>query len=161
MTSKPQKSLWTECERDLLDGILDQLIPANTARSIPSAGALGVAEFLAARISAAPGLAELFQHGLATAMALSSLEGSSFSALNSDNKIAVLKKLENHEPVFFEALLRHTYMGYYSNSSVRALLGLSANPPQPGGYDVPPDDPAELAALVAPVKDRGTCFKSI
>ena len=39
---------WSETEGTLLHGILDQLIPASADGKVPSAGSLGVAEFLAA-----------------------------------------------------------------------------------------------------------------
>jgi len=40
---------WTQQNRALLDDILDQLIPANPAKGIPSAGAFGVGDFITAR----------------------------------------------------------------------------------------------------------------
>jgi len=59
---------------------------------------------------------------------------------------AVVEQLEQHEPAFFVALIRHTYMGYYSDARVRPLFGLSAEPTQSGGYAVPADDPQVHAA---------------
>ena len=38
--------MWSEIEKKILNEILDELIPANPAKKIPSAGQLGVASFI-------------------------------------------------------------------------------------------------------------------
>ena len=38
--------MWSEIEKKILTEILDELIPANPAKKIPSAGQLGVASFI-------------------------------------------------------------------------------------------------------------------
>lgn len=145
---------WNETERKLLDAILDQIVPASLDGKIPAAGALGVADFLRQRLDADAELDQLFQRGLRRAAELEATNGEGVDA-------AVVSQLEREETAFFEALLRHTYMGYYSRADIRPLFGLSAKPTQPDGYDVPADDPAELAALIAPVKKRGRCYRPV
>lgn len=150
---------WNERERAFLDQILGQIIPASEDGKIPSAGSLGVAEFLAKKIQTEPELGQLFQQGMLFIVEQIKTVGKDFSSMNNEDWHAVVKKLEEQESEFFQALLRHTYMGYYSDAVVRPHFGLSANPPHPNGYEVPLDDPKELAALVHPVKKRGPCFR--
>ena len=38
--------MWSENEKNILNIILDQLIPKNSKRNIPSAGELGIASFI-------------------------------------------------------------------------------------------------------------------
>ena len=38
--------MWSENEKNILNKILDQLIPENSKRNIPSAGQLGIASFI-------------------------------------------------------------------------------------------------------------------
>lgn len=144
---------WNKTERKLLDAIMDQIVPASLDGKIPAAGALGVADFLKQRLEADSELGQLFQHGLRRAAELEATSGEGVDA-------AVVGQLEREETAFFEALLLHTYMGYYSRADIRPLFGLSAKPTQPDGYDVPADDPTELAELITPVKKRGRCYRS-
>lgn len=151
--------IWNERERAYLDEILNQIIPASEDGKIPSAGALGVAEFLTKKADTEPKLGELFQQGMIAIENQVNATGKTFDALNGEDWHTIAKQLEARESEFFQTLLRHTYMGYYSDASVRPHFGLSANPPHPDGYEVPLDDPQELEALVAPVKERGVCFR--
>ena len=50
-------------------------------------------------------------------------------------------------------------MGYYSRADVRPQFGLSPRPTQPEGYELPEDDPDELADMLAPVRRRGRCYR--
>lgn len=152
--------MWNESERKLIDGILDQIIPASEDGRVPAAGSLGVADFLSKITDADPALEQLFRRGLSRAVALVNAEGEAFDSLDANGRISVVKKIEEEEPEFFEALLRHTYMGYYSRSDIRPLFGLSANPTHPDGYDVPADDPELMAALIEPVKKRGRRYRA-
>lgn len=144
--------LWNDTERELLDAVLDQIIPASADGRIPAAGALGVADFIGRNVAGDVELGALFRQGLAKAAVL-------VSAHDAHVDVRIVARIEQEEPAFFEALLRQTYMGYYSRGDVRALFGLSPKPTQPDGYDVPPDDPEEMAALIEPVKKRGSCYR--
>ena len=55
--------------------------------------------------------------------------------------------------------LKHTYMGYYTEPSVRPYFGVSSNQPHPNGYEVPEEEPSFLECLVEPVKKRGICYR--
>lgn len=150
---------WSEIERRLVDGILDQIIPKSTDGRVPAAGALGVAEFIFAKAADDENLLSLLQHGVAHALALVQATGRAFSDLDNDQQHVLVKQLEEFESEFFAVLIRDTYMGYYSRADIRPLFGLSEKPTQPDGYDVPIEDSEDLAALVEPVKSRGGCFR--
>lgn len=141
-------SYWSETERTLLDAILDRIIPANPERIVPPAGRLGVADFLGRRAASDPGFADEIRALIAAT--------SGPAEPVTDETVA---HLEAALPEAFESLLRWTYMGYYSRPDIRSLFGLSPLPTQPRGYDVPPESPADMAALVAPVKARGCGFR--
>ncbi|MEP3280327.1 MAG: gluconate 2-dehydrogenase subunit 3 family protein [Stappiaceae bacterium] len=150
---------WNEDERSLLDGILDQLVPANADNNVPAAGTLGVADFISQKVTEDQELEDLFKQGLLHAKTLVDEVGGSIAALSPDKKKSVVQRLEMSQPAFFQALLRATYMGYYSRPDIRPLFGLSADPTQPGGYEVPPDDPHLIMSLIKPVKQRGRCYR--
>lgn len=141
-------SHWSEAERALLDAILDRVIPPNPARDVPAAGGLGVAEFLGRKAASDPDFAARIRALLAKV----SGPADTVTADTVDHLQAAL-------PEAFDLLLRWTYMGYYSRPDIRPLVGLSPLPTQPRGYDVPPESPEEMAALVGPVKARGRCYR--
>ena len=143
----------------MLNGLLDEIVPASADGRVPAAGALGVVDFLARKASDDPTLAALLRAVLTRAAALVDSRGASFEALDAAARIAVVAALERAESDAFTALLQSTYMGYYSRPDIRPHFGLSDRPTQPEGYAVPDDDPDELADLLAPVRARGRCFR--
>ena len=150
---------WSADEKALLSGLLDEIIPASDDGRIPSAGSLRVADFIAAKAREIPDLADLLKRGLRTARILLETKGDTFEVLNPADRLALVKILERREPDFFSALIRYTYMGYYTDPTVPPHFGLSAKPPHPYGYEVPDESPEELTALVEPVKKRGRCYQ--
>ena len=150
---------WNQAERRLLNGLLDEIVPASTDGRVPAAGRLGVADFLARRASDEPALAASLRTVLTRAATLVEARGASFEALDAAGRIAIVEALERAEPGAFAALLQCAYMGYYSRPDVRPFFGLSDRPTQPEGYAVPDDDPDKLASLLAPVRARGRCYR--
>ena len=146
-------------EKALLNGLLDEIIPASDDGRIPSAGSLGVADFIANKARKVPGLMGLLKRGLRAAQALIESQGDTFEALPAADRLALAKILERREPEFFAALTRYIYMGYYTDPTVPPLFGLSPKPPHPYGYEVPDESPEEIAALVEPVNKRGRCYQ--
>lgn len=133
--------------QSILDRLLDVLIPAQEARGIPAAGGLGVAAFVLAQPQAAGEIGAV----LARAQVLESAG----QPIDAD----LAAQLEADLPKAFAMLVRLTYMGYYSRADVRRLLGLSAAPVHPNGYDVAAESEALLASLTAPVTARGRQFR--
>lgn len=128
---------------DLLAALLARLIPASDRA--PSGAGLGVPQTLRR-------LAQSDRH-LATAM------DTCCAALPTQVDDAAIRALEEAQPEAFALLLRHLYMAYYSQPAARAILGLSPKPPQPDGYEVPVESAEMIAALTAPVRARGACFR--
>ena len=150
---------WSEAEGRLLRALLDDIVPASADGRVPAAGALGVADYITRKAADDPALAALFRDGLAHAARLAEARGAAFEALDAAGRIGVVAALEREAPDAFTALLRHTYMGYYSRADVRPHFGLSDRPTQPEGYELPEDDPDELADMLAPVRARGRCYR--
>ena len=157
----PDDAIWSESHKALLNRILDEIIPASDDYRIPSGGSLGVAEYLEARAKETPELEEQFQRGLDRVAALAERKGGVFEDLSSDERQQLVADLQTLEPDFFCALLRHTYMGYYTEPSVPPLFGLTDKAPHPDGYDVPDEDVEKLERLVDPVKARGRCYREV
>lgn len=134
--------------------LLNALIPASADGRIPAAGTLGVASFIEDKLAGDIGLQALF----AAAFDLIFADNAPSNDKGGDI-VALIKKIEIEQPVFFSQLLRLTYMGYYSRADIRPLFGLSDGPTQPDGYHVQGDDHDEMAALVAPVRGRGPCYR--
>jgi Gluconate 2-dehydrogenase subunit 3 len=138
----------------LLSAVLNRLIPATD--DFPGAGDLGIASYVDTVVGRFADLRRLFAEGLThIAMASQALQGQEFIALADDHKDAVLRQVETLHPTFFEALVQHTYSGYYSHPTVIRLLGLEARPPQPRGYHLEPLD----FTLLDNVKQRGPLYR--
>ena len=150
---------WSEDQGRLLTGLLDEIVPASADGRVPAAGALGIADFLVSKASADPALAVSLREVLSHAAALAEARGANFDDLDAAGRIAVVEALEQEAADAFTALLWHTYMGYYSRADVRPHFGLSDRPTQPEGYELPEDDPDELADMLAPVRARGRCYR--
>ena len=127
--------------------------------TIPSAAEFGVADFVAQKVSDKPDLQLLFKQGLEYLEAVLQRSEKAAAELSNEEWIALVCQLEKSQPTFFEMLLRTTYMGYYSESAIRPLFGLSAGPTQPEGYLVAADDPMELDRMLEPVRQRGVCYR--
>ena len=150
---------WSEDQDRLLSGLLDEIVPASADGRVPAAGARGIADFLVSKASADPALAVSLREVLSHAAALAEARGANFDDLDAVGRIAVVEALEQEAADAFTALLWHTYMGYYSRADVRPHFGLSDRPTQPEGYEMPEDDPDELADMLAPVRARGRCYR--
>ena len=150
---------WSEVQGRLLTDLLDVIVPASADGRVPAAGALGIADFLAGKASADPALAVSLREVLSHAAALAEARGANFDDLDAARRIAVVEALEQEAADAFTALLWHTYMGYYSRADIRPHFGLSNRPTQPEGYELPEDDPDELADMLAPVRARGRCYR--
>lgn len=140
-------SLWSADERALIDALLNQLVPSRDDGSIPAAGAVGVGAFIARALNEDQTLQSPFAKGLARANEIGA---------GSEDSVT---RIEIEQPEFFKLLQRLAYMGYYSRPDIRGLLGLSAKPVHPDGYDVPIEPEELMADLTAPVRSRGQCYR--
>jgi len=113
--------LFTQAQRELLTGVLNRIIPAEA--SLPGAGDLEVAEFVETWVSKDNQLRRRFNQGLAQIEITAAAQGRGFLELSGPAQDVVLKQVESEQPQFFDALVLHTYNGYYTNPRVFQLIG--------------------------------------
>ena len=150
--------MWNDENHALVSAVLDQLIPQSANGRIPSAGSVGTIDYIEAQSEADPGTLEQYSQGLRALEEIAEEKGVQMGSLEPEVMKEVTSKLEEAKPDFFALLLRHTYMGYYTNPSIPQLFGLTSTAPQPEGYEVPDNDPDVLAEMVGPVIARGNCY---
>ncbi len=136
--------------RDLLAAVLDVLIPAEVG--FPAAGAIVLDHVLS--MAAASSELDALLAGVLRAVA-EAARGGDFSALAVDEQEAVLREVERAHPDAFDALVGHTYAGYYSRPDVVTRLGLTPGPVHPRGHRIAP---AELPDLTR-VTSRGPLYR--
>ena len=147
-------SFMTEAQRELMVSVLERIIPRDGER--PRAGEAGVAVHIDGFVGGSPQLKRQFAEGLtAIDVASRTLRSSDFAELSTQDKDTVLHRVESERPDFFEALVKNTYGGYYSNPKVLRQLGLEATPPQPRGYQLEPFD----QAMLENVRKRGKVYR--
>ena len=137
LTESP--AFFATAQRELLVSVLNRLVPATGA--FPGAGDLGVASYLDRVVGQSAALKRLFAQGLVQITLTSQAQHAQpFTALLEGQGEAVLRHVETTAPEFFEALVTHTYSGYYSHPTIVRLLGMEGRPPQPHGYHLEPLD---------------------
>ena len=147
--------MWDGAQRQLLDLMLDELIPASSDGRVPGAGSAGVAEFIPSAGRYAPDPKDAADEVLAAVSAKSP----DFSALGRAERAAVLREVESEVGEAFATLVRVVYMGYYSRPDIRPLFGVGAHAVHPDGNPVEPEDDALLAELTQPVRSRGQAYR--
>ena len=141
-------------QKDFIISILNIIIPKSDG--FPSAGEIEVYTHIDNILSDSPYLKRIFIEGLTSIQYESNiLFKNDFITLNDSEKNIVLKNIEKIKTDFFNALILHTYNGYYTNNIVLNLLGPHARPPQPLGYDIEEGDLSSLEV----VKSRGIIYR--
>ena len=141
-------------QKDFIISILNIIIPKSDG--FPSAGEIEVYNHIDNILSDSPYLKRIFIEGLTSIQYESNiLFKNDFITLNDSEKNKVLKNIEQIKTDFFNALILHTYNGYYTNNIVLNLLGPHARPPQPLGYDIEEGDLSSLEV----VKSRGIFYR--
>ena len=140
--------MWSENEKNILNEILDQLIPAKPERNIPSAGQLGIASFI-------------FEIANKSLNFKDDIIFILDWTLSKADKISpcLVRKLEKENPKAFGSLLTETYKGYYSRPDIRHKLGLSKKPVHPSGYLVESENNDYLAQITNTVRARGPVYR--
>ena len=140
--------MWSEKEKKILSEILDELIPANPDKKIPSAGQLGVASFIFEEASKTPKLQDEIKLVLKFVMSTA-------------DKVSpyLVREMERLHPRAFGSLLTETHKGYYSRSDIRKKLDLSEKPVHPFGYEVKSESNEYLNELTENVRARGTVYR--
>ena len=150
------QSVFVERELTLLGSVLDRIIPPH--EKLPGAGELGVADHIASVVGRSVASRRLFIDGLAEIGIVSHRRYSKeFVDLAGEEKDEVLRAVESDEPDFFDALVQHTYNGYYTSQKIIPLIGLEARPPQPRGHSLETGN----LALIENVKKRGRAYREV
>jgi hypothetical protein len=110
--------------RDLLASVLDTLVPPG--EGFPESGALALDHVLA-MADASGGAGSLLSKALAA------IEK---AARAGDVSEDLLRRVERSHPEAFDALVRHTYDGFYSHPATITRLGLEPGPVQPRGHRI-------------------------
>ena len=140
-------------QRDLLALVLDTLVPAGEA--FPESGALALDHVLA-RAAASSEIESLLSRALeAIENAVRAGNIRAFSELGAAQREDLLRRVERSFPEPFEALVRHTYDGFYSHPATITRLGLEPGPVQPRGHRIEPAAPPDLARVAA----RGPIYR--
>ena len=140
--------------RDVLALVLDALVPASAG--FPGAGAVALDHVLAMAAASAD-VERLLSDGLQVVVVEASqvIGAAGLASLSVDDRENVLRRVEQSHADFFQALVRHTYDGYYSHPTVIARLGLDASPLHPRGHRVEAVDLPDLARVSA----RGPIYR--
>ena len=139
--------------RDLLTAVLDTLIPA--AEEFPESGALALEHVLAIAGASADTGSRLSRALAAIEEAARAGDAGGFAGLSVARREEALHRVERSDPEAFDALVRHTYDGFYSHPATITRLGLEPGPVQPRGHRI---EPAALPDL-ARVASRGPIFR--
>ena len=138
---------------ELLAAVLDTLVPASG--DFPGAGAVALDHVLATAAASADREA-LLVRGLELIEETARAAGvPGFARLGADERETILKSVERSHADFFEALVRHTYDGYYGHPTIVTRLGLDPGPLHPRGHEVETLDAPDLARVIA----RGPLYR--
>ena len=144
---------FSESQLELMTCVLDRIVPPGG--KMPGAGTVAL-EYLDQVVGGRGDFRRLFGDGLPQIeIAAWGTYGRGFTELSEEERDGVLRHVEASEPSFLEALVRETYMGYYSNPLVVELLGLEVRPPQPRGHQLELGDLSDLEN----VKQRGAVWR--
>jgi hypothetical protein len=139
-------------KRDLLAAVLETLVPPS--EDFPESGALALAHVLAVADVSAEAGAMLTRAIEAIEVALAGQAGG-FVALSVAQREDLLRRVERSSPEAFDALVRHTYDGFYSHPATIVRLGLEPGPVQPRGHRIESGALPDLGRVAA----RGPIFR--
>ena len=126
------RQVFSLAQRELLDSVLDRIIPAEGNR--PGAGSVGVGNYVESVAVGEPGLTRLFVQGLAAIEIAAAERGpDGFGALSDEAKDATLRSVEASHNDFFDQLVLQVYSGYYTDLTVFDAIGYTLpSAPAPG-----------------------------
>ena len=135
-------------DTEFVGAILDLLIPPRADGRVPGAGALGLAETVAADLTADASYGSRVESGLAAVRdAARERNPEGFLALAGEDRLAVFRAQQQEHPALERGLVHYLYLAYYQHPMVLVGLGQPARPPFPEGYEIEQTDPELLALL--------------
>ena len=144
---------FSETEIRILARILENIIPADSSRDLPSAADVDVLGFIQEYdLNYLPRL----QHEIDQLEDSAKIHhGCAFLELEDHVQSQLLSSIREQEPGMFRTLATWTVICYYQDDQVMTSIGLPAQPPFPKGYEVNPGD----LQLLDPVRSRGKLFR--
>jgi hypothetical protein len=138
---------FTQGEQATLSAAVDVIIPA--AEGMPSATDVGAMDYLARRARELHHLRDDLKRTVATLDELSQTRfRAKFAALNSNERVQVLKEMESAaSPKLFATLRDFTYEAYYTSARVWKLIGYDFFPADGGGPEMQPFDERVLSEV--------------
>ena len=136
-------------KRDLLSAVLETLVPPSA--DFPESGALALAHVLVIADASAEAGAMLTR----AIEAAQAGQAGRFAALSVTEREELLRRVERSSPEAFDALVRHTYDGFYSHPATITRLGLEPGPVQPRGHRIESGALPDLGRVAA----RGPIFR--
>jgi hypothetical protein len=142
-----------EAKRDLMTLVLDTLVPAG--EGFPESGALALDHVLAMAGASAELESLLWRVLQAIEEETPAGAARGFAGLSATQREELLRRVERSHREPFEALVRHTYDGFYSHPATITRLGLEPGPVQPRGYRIEPAALPDLSRVAA----RGPIYR--
>jgi hypothetical protein len=134
--------------RDALSAALDEVIPPSSARRMPGAGEIGLADAIAEAARANPALRDAIAQGLARLDALARESGAdAYANLSAAQRSERFQTVAAEQPGFVPNLVFPLITNYYRHPRVLEALGLEARPPFPKGHAMEPFDERLLDAV--------------
>ena len=133
--------------------ILETLIPPDQELGMPSAAAIGFDAYVQRY-----GIQETVSRYAVLVETLSDDKFKHpFSALCSDDRLALLNASRTADIRLFSEFLTHVFRAYYSNREVLDRIGSGSVPPFPEGNPMDQDD----WSILEPVYERGQIFRNV
>lgn len=121
--------------------LFEVLIPADEARGMPSAALPAILPTVRDRLSAVPEMAQFVETSLDCLRdKAAASDPSGFASIVHEERIALLKSVEEEQPLGLRALAFNLFAVYYQQPEVLAALGLPARAPFPMGFDLEGND---------------------
>jgi hypothetical protein len=139
-------------KRDLLAAVLETLVPPS--EDFPESGALALAHVLALADASAE-VGTMLTRAIEAIEAAQGAQVGGFAALSVTEREELLRRVERSSPEAFDALVRHTYDGFYSHPATITRLGLDPGPVQPRGHRIESGVLPDLGRVAA----RGPIFR--
>ena len=143
-------------EQQLLEGVLDELIPRSSDGRLQAAGEIGLVASIDEALAKTPAMRPVIEQGLATMSQLVRERGhDNIAAMPAAERAQAVKELESKDAGFLLTLMFLAYPAYYEHPKVLTALGLEPRPPYPQGYAMKTHD----LTLLDPVRARPKMFR--
>ncbi len=135
---------------DLMEALLELVIPPSASGDLPGAGALGLSAAVVTSLQADPMLGPLVEAGVqALQQAALSENPDGLPGMTAQAGTLLIEAQLAAHPALVMGLLRYLYPAYYQHPRVLEAIGEPPRPPFPEGFDVEATHPELLEKLQA------------